>query len=96
MKRGFEIFSVASLSILLLAGTIVLPLPAFADKPEKSKTPVIILFDDKISEVQKSLVKSKGGEITRSFTIINGIAANLPESAINSLQKILFGAFCLS
>ncbi len=77
----------ASLSILLLASTVAIPFQAFAEKPDNTKTPVVILFNDKVSPDKLDLIRSYGGEITRTYTIINGLAANLPPQAIQSLEN---------
>ncbi|GEM_PF-1715056 len=77
----------ASLSILLLASTVAIPFQAFAEKPDNTKTPVVILFNDKVSPDKLDLIRSYGGEITRTYTIINGLAANLPQQAIENLEN---------
>jgi len=86
MNKSTGMFFVASLSLILLTSTIAIPLQASAE-PDTTKVPVIILFNDKVSNQHKSLVNSHGGEITKSFTIINGIAANLPQTAIDALEN---------
>ena len=86
MKK-LNLIYVASLSILLLASTVVLPLQAVAEKPDVSKSPVVILFKDKVSQKQKDQINSMGGDITRTYKIINGLAANLPPQAIEALQN---------
>jgi len=78
---------VASLSILLLASTAAISFQAFAEKPDNAKIPVVILFNDKVSQDNLNLIKSNGGEITRTYTIINGLAANLPPQAIQALEN---------
>ena len=87
MNKSMGMFFVASLSLVLLTSTIAIPLQASAEKPDTTKVPVIILFNDKVSNQHKSLVTSHGGEITRTFTIINGVAANLPQVAIDALEN---------
>ncbi len=86
MNKSMGMFFVASLSLVLLTSTIAIPLQASAE-PDTTKVPVIILFNDKVSNQHKSLVSSTGGEITRTFTIINGMAANLPQNAIDALEN---------
>jgi subtilisin family serine protease len=87
LNKKLDIFYVASLSLLLLASTVAIPLQSFAEKPDNTKTPVVILFNDKVSQNNIDLIKSNGGEITRTYTIINGFAANLPPQAIENLQN---------
>jgi len=64
---------------------------SFADKPDntgKSVIPVVILFkDDHVSSKHVNLINSHDGEITRSYKIISGVAANIPEPAIEALKK---------
>ena len=57
---------------------------------QSAKTPVIILFNDKISDKQINLVKSVGGDITRNYKLINGVAANLPQNAIENISSSMF------
>ena len=87
MNKSLGIFYVASLSIILLASTVAIPLQSFAEKPEQAKSPVVILFNDKVSQNNLDLIKSNGGEITRTYKIINGLAANLPQQAIENLKN---------
>ena len=86
MNKNLGIFYVASLSILLLASTVAIPLQAFAE-PVTNKVPVVILFNDKVSSDKINLIKANGGEITRNYEIINGLAANLPQQAIQNLEN---------
>jgi subtilisin family serine protease len=87
LNKNLGIFYVASLSILLLASTVAIPLQSFAEKPDNAKTPVVILFNDKVSQNDRDLIKSNGGEITRTYKIINGLAANIPPQSIEKLQN---------
>jgi len=87
LNKNLGIFYLASLSILLLASTVAIPFQAFAEKPDITKIPVVILFNDKVSQNNIDLIKSNGGEITRTYKIINGLAANLPQQAIQALEN---------
>lgn len=75
----------------LLAGSIfaliiitMLTITAFA---QVQKVPVVILFKDKPKDEHVNLVKSNDGEITRTYNIINGFAANLPEDKVENLKR---------
>jgi len=87
LNKNLGIFYVASLSILLLASTVALPLQSFAETPEESKIPVIIMFKDKDLSQQQELIKSVGGKPTITLTIINSVAAELPPKAIAALER---------
>jgi len=87
LNKNLGIFYVASLSILLLASTAALPLQSFAETPEESKIPVIIMFKDKDLSQQQELIKSVGGKPTITLTIINSVAAELPPKAIAALER---------
>jgi|GEM_PF-559962 len=61
---------------------------------KKNKIPVIITFKNNANSgdlqalaEQDSIIKEKGGKINYKFHIINGVAAELPESAIEALSK---------
>jgi subtilisin family serine protease len=75
------------MSILILASITTGNFLAFGEKPIDSKEPVVILFSDNVSNNEINLIKSYGGEITKTYKIINGLAANLPTQAIENLQK---------
>ncbi len=87
LNKNLGIFYVASLSIILLASTVALPLQSFAETPEESKIPVIIMFKDKDLSQQQELIKSVGGKPTITLTIINSVAAELPPKAIAALER---------
>ena len=53
----------------------------------ETKSHVVILFNDKVSQDKLDLIKANGGEITRTYKIINGLAANLPAKAIQNLKN---------
>ena len=74
----------------LLAGTLlallILTIPTLTASAQTQKVPVIILFKDKPTEKHMQLIQSSGGEIKRTYHIINGFAANLPPGAIDNLK----------
>jgi subtilisin family serine protease len=57
------------------------------DKDTKTKEPVIIGFKSTPGPADKAIVRGHGGDIKYSYTIINAIAAKLPEPAIENIQK---------
>ncbi len=77
---------VGIIGFVLLAIILVNPLfiNAFAQAP---KVPVIILFKEKPTDKHVNLVKSNGGEITRTYNIINGFAANIPQDKVEKLKS---------
>lgn len=73
----------------IFAILLILTIPAisaFGQTPTVSKVPVIILFKEKPIDKHVNLIKSVGGEVTRTYKIINGFAANLPETSIENLK----------
>ena len=71
-------------SALVLLILTIPTLTAFAQTP---KVPVVILFNEKLTDKHVNLVKSNGGEITRTFHIINGLAASLPQDRVDNLKN---------
>jgi subtilisin family serine protease len=57
------------------------------DKDTQSKVPVIIGFKDTPSQADKNKIRGHSGDIKHSYTIINAIAAKLPEQAIDKIKK---------
>ena len=57
------------------------------DKGAQPKVPVIIGFKDKPSQADKNKIRGHSGDIKHSYTIINAIAAKLPEQAIDKIKK---------
>src|SRR5207245_4785934 len=49
--------------------------------------PVIILFNETVTSEDSNLVQSVGGEITRTYQIINGLAALLPQDEIAVIKN---------
>ncbi len=78
MKR----FILGSFLVLL-----ILTIPAVVAFAQASKVPVIILFKEKPTDKHVNLVKSNGGEITRTYHIINGFAANVPQDRIDTIKN---------
>ncbi|MGB3459873.1 MAG: S8 family serine peptidase [Halobacteriota archaeon] len=79
---------VAILMAMMLVISVTVVLAGGVDKgTQQSKVPVIIGFKDKPSQADKDMVRGQGGEIKHSYTIIDAIAAKLPEQAIENIQK---------
>lgn len=77
------------LSILGLAVALILPVGiAFAasNAQSSSVTPVLIAFDHPVGANEQALVRAQGGHIKYSYTIVNAIAASVPQTAIDGLR----------
>jgi subtilisin family serine protease len=84
MKKKFVAILMAMM--LVISVTVVLAGSA-ADKDTKTKEPVIIGFKGTPGPADKAMVRGHGGDIKYSYTLINAIAAKLPEQAIENIQK---------
>jgi subtilisin len=73
--------------ILIAMLMVVSVTTAFAGNPGSDNVPLIIGFKNKPSEADKDTIRGLGGEVKYSYTIINAIAAKLPEQAIDALNK---------
>jgi subtilisin len=79
-----------SLLLLLAVGFLVAALAlstAQASSGDSIKVPVLIAFTDPPGPAEEALVRSAGGEIKYSYTIVPSIAANIPERAIKGLEQ---------
>jgi len=72
--------------IMVISVTVVLAGSA-ADNDTKTKEPIIIGFKSTPGHADKAMVRGHGGDIKYSYTIINAIAAKLPEPAIENIQR---------
>jgi subtilisin len=81
-----KIVAIMMVMIMVISVTVVFAGSA-ADKDTKTKEPVIIGFKSTPGHADKAMVRGHGGEITYSYTIIDAIAAKLPEPAIENIQK---------
>jgi subtilisin family serine protease len=84
MKK--KIVAILMVMIMVISVTVVLAGSA-TDKDTKTKEPVIIGFKSTPGPADKAIVRGHGGDIKYSYTIINAIAAKLPEPAIENIQK---------
>jgi subtilisin family serine protease len=81
-----KIVAILMAMMLVISVTVVLAGSA-PDKDTKTKEPVIIGFKSTPGHADKAMVRGHGGEIKYSYTLINAIAAKLPEPAIENIQK---------
>jgi subtilisin family serine protease len=81
-----KIVAILMAMMLVISVTVALAGSA-ADKDTKTKEPVIIGFKSTPGHADKAVVRGHGGDIKYSYTIINAIAAKLPEPAIENIQK---------
>jgi subtilisin family serine protease len=81
-----KIVAILMAMMLVISVTVVLAGSA-ADKDTKTKEHVIIGFKSTPGAADKAMVHGHGGDIKYSYTIINAIAAKLPEPAIENIQK---------
>ena len=81
-----KIVAILMVMIMVISVTVVLAGSA-ADNDTKTKEPVIIGFESTPGHADKAMVHGHGGDIKYSYTIINAIAAKLPEPAIENIQK---------
>jgi len=81
-----KIVAILMVMIMVISVTVVLAGSA-ADNDTKTKEPVIIGFKSTPGHADKAMVRGHGGDIKYSYTIINAIAAKLPEQAIVNIQK---------
>ena len=73
--------------VMIMVISVTVVLAGGADKDTKPKEPVIIGFKSTPSQADKAMVRGHGGDIKYSYTLINAIAAKLPEPAIENIQK---------
>ena len=79
---------VAILMAMLMVMSVMVVLAGSAPaKDTQPKVPVIIGFKDTPSQADKDIIRGHGGEIKHSYTIIDAIAAKLPEQAIENIKK---------
>ena len=79
-----KIVAILMAMLMVMSVTVVLA-SGVADKD--TKVPVIIGFKDKPSPADKGMIRGQGGDIKYSYTIINAIAAKLPEKAIDNIKN---------
>ncbi|MBI2175657.1 MAG: S8 family serine peptidase [Parcubacteria group bacterium] len=81
-----------SVAILGLALLIALPVGAStsfaAVKPQNGNfVRVLVAFDKPVGASEQSLVRAYGGKIKYSYSIVNAVAAHVPQSALDGLAR---------
>jgi subtilisin family serine protease len=81
IRRIATITSIAIIAVILVN-------PVYLNVSAQSqKVPVIILFKEKVTGEDNNQVQSNGGEITRTYHIINGLAVKLPQDKIEAIKN---------
>lgn len=80
-KWLLELVSVA----VLIAGAIVTETASWAQQP--NRVPVLIGFNRQPGPAQEALVRGAGGRIKYTYRLVPGIAAALPQPAIDALRR---------
>ncbi|MBA7516845.1 hypothetical protein ES705_08894 [subsurface metagenome] len=83
MKKIVAIF----MAMLMVMSVTVVLASGVTDKDTQPKVPVIIGFKDKPGQAGEDMIRGHGGDIKYSYTIIDAIAAKLPEQAIDKIEK---------
>jgi subtilisin family serine protease len=78
--------------ILGLTALVTLSMGAFhplaaAEAQNNSPVRVLIGFDKPVGASEQALVRAFGGKIKYSYTIVNAVAAQMPESALEGLSR---------
>ena len=81
-----KIVAILMAMLMVMSVTVVFASGA-ADKDTQPKVPVIIGFKDKPSQADKDMIRGHGGDIKYSYTIIDAIAAKLPDQVIDKIKK---------
>lgn len=83
-----EIATVSVLFIGLFGFAIATPMSAGAKEHNNNNiVRVLIAFDKPVGESERALVRANGGKIKYSYTIVNAVAAQVPEAAIEGLSR---------
>lgn len=72
---------------LIIFSLIIILVPIATQAQEPQKTRVIIGFNQMPGSAEEALIRSLGGKVRHTYTIIPSIAAELPEQAIEALSK---------
>ncbi len=79
-NRVFRLFSIVAVIVLLAAGV-----PVAGAQPDRLD--VIISFDSPPGPAEEALVRGIGGTVKGSYSIVPAMAASIPASAIEGLQR---------
>jgi len=72
---------------IAVAILLLMIIPASVSYGQVSKVPVIILFNEKISDKHIDKIKSNQGDIKKSWKIIDGLAVDLPSNMVDKLRE---------
>ncbi|MBU2263633.1 S8 family peptidase, partial [Patescibacteria group bacterium] len=82
------IAAVIALFVGLFGFTVVAPtLTVAKEQANNNFTRVLIGFDKPVGASEKALVRAHGGKIKYSYSIVNAVAAQVPESSLNGLAR---------
>jgi hypothetical protein len=86
--RGKTMKKLAVITVLtFLIASLLMTSPAMATSPPDCVS-VIIVFKDAVSTQDVSYLTAVGGMIKYTYTIINGVAADLPLASANKLKSL--------
>ena len=78
----------AILGVLTLAATLLMVGPQSSTaQAQVKKVPVLIAFDHQPGPNDQALVRRAGGDIKYTYTIVNAIAASMPQAAVDALSR---------
>ena len=72
---------------IAVAVLLLMLIPASVSYGQVSKVPVIILFNEEISDKHIDKIKSNQGDIKKSWKIIDGLAVDLPSNMVDKLRE---------
>lgn len=75
------------LKILITLMLVISVTAAIVNASDNENKPVIIGFKDKPTQADKDQIHAQGGKIKYSYNIINAVAADLPDKAIEAFKK---------
>ena len=86
MKRKLKLFRVI-FAVLLISLMMLSVIPVNASSVNSQKVNVLIGFTDMPGVAEEALVRAFGGTVKHTYSLINSIAARLPETALEALRK---------
>lgn len=87
LSKQYVVLSVLTL-IALLATMVVGPSAMTVSAANGGQERVIVTFEHDVNERARGALQSRGGEIIKELSIVNGIVAVVPEQAIRGLGSI--------
>jgi subtilisin family serine protease len=78
-----------ALAVAALVAALALPVGAVAAPPEAAGPPVraIVLFDRAPGAAEQAAVQALGGDVRHTYTLIDGMAVEIPAQAIPALRR---------